>query len=259
MSVHDRTIDYGDRGSVRVVADGAALAQAAAETMISAATSAVAARGVAFIALSGGSTPKAMGTLLSTDGFRSRMPWQATEFFWGDERWVPISSPESNAGEAIRGYLASVGVPETRIHPAPTDNSDPATAALAYEETIRSIVPAANGLPTFDLVLLGMGEDGHTASLFPNTAALQETERLVVHNEVPQLTATRITMTAPLINAGRQVVFLAGGGGKAARLSEVLDGAIDTQRLPSQMIRPSAGPLWLVDEAAAAQLQRNRS
>ena len=248
-------IDYGDRGQVIVVPDAVALAQSAAELVRDATREAVANRGFAFIALSGGSTPKAMGALLGQVPLRDEVPWGSTHVFWGDERWVPIDDAESNAGEALRGFLAAVPIPHRQVHPYLISGT-PRSSAQAYEDTIRSVVPG-QPLPMFDLILLGMGDDGHTASLVPGTEALQISDRMVAENTVEKLGATRLTFTAPLINAARRVAFLLGGSGKAPRLGEVLDSPLDIDRLPSQLVRPKHGELiWLVDEAAAAHLAR---
>jgi 6-phosphogluconolactonase len=249
-------IEFGERGEVLVVQDAAALAIEAAETLIAATSAAVAERGVAAVALSGGSTPKQMGALLAQPAYRERLPWAKTHFFWGDERWVPLEDEQSNAGEAKRGYLDQVGAPADLVHPFETTAIEPGESAARYETLIKATV-AGNGLPAFDLVLLGMGDDGHTASLFPGTEAIHERERLVVAHDVPKLAATRLTMTPPLLNAARRVVFLAAGAGKAERLAEVIEGPIDLDALPSQVIRPAEGRLtWFVDRAAAARLRR---
>ncbi len=251
----DGTIDYGERGRVIVVADARALAQRAAELVRNTTREVVSDRANAYVALSGGSTPKAMGAILGAEPVRDEVPWGSVHFFWGDERWVPIESPESNAGEAMRGFLDEVPVPHDQVHPFDT-SGNPAESAANYERLIRMVVPGAP-LPMFDLILLGMGDDGHTASLFPGTAALSITDRLVTENQVEKLDATRLTFTAPLINAARHVAFLIAGAGKAERLAEVLDGEQDPARLPSQLIRPKHGQLtWLVDETAAAHLAR---
>lgn len=250
-----RTIDYGDRGQIAVVSDGMELALAAASAVLGLMTNAVQARGVGTIALSGGSTPKTMGMLFHGEPFHSAMPWGSLQIFWGDERWVPLNDPESNAGEAKRGYLDEMPIPAANIHPWPT-SGDPDNAAGIYADTIRANVPG-QPLPIFDLILLGMGDDGHTASLFPGTSALSITDRITAPNPVEKLNTTRLTFTAPLINAARSVIFLAGSAGKAERLHEVLDGPLETDRLPSQLIRPTSGELrWIIDEAAAANLDR---
>jgi 6-phosphogluconolactonase len=182
------------------------------------------------------------------------MPWPSIEFVWGDERTVPLESPDNNAGVAMRGYLDHVEATPGRVHPWQTE-LDPGVAAKNYEALLGERLPLSNGLPRFDLVLLGMGDDGHTASLFPHTAALTETDRKAVANNVPQLNTTRLTLTAPVINNAGLVVFLIAGAGKANRLAEVIEGPTDSSRLPSQLIRPENGRLiWLLDEAAAGGL-----
>ena len=240
-----------------VVPDGSALAQAAAEWFARAVEAAVAERGKAFVALSGGSTPKQMGAILAREPFRSRTPWDRVQVFWGDERWAPLASPESNAGEAKRGFLDLIPIPTGNIHPWDTAARSPEKAAAAYEAELREAFGEPDGIPRFDLVLLGMGDDGHTASLFPHTAALKESERLAAVNFVPKLDAARLTLTAPVLNAGREVLFLVGGPGKAETLEAVLEGPDTPGHLPAQGIRPTNGKLcWLVDEHAAAKLKR---
>jgi len=249
-----RRVDLGDRGEAWILADAEALAREAAALLINTLHVAVTTRGYASVALSGGSTPKRMGELFVEEPYVSQMPWPSIEFFWGDERTVPIESAENNAGVALRGYLNHVPIDPGRVHPWQTD-LDPEVAAGNYQALLGERLPIENGLPRFDLVLLGMGDDGHTASLFPNTAALHETTRWAVSNRVPQLDTTRLTLTAPVINNAGLVVFLLAGTGKADRLADVIDGAHDPDRLPSQLIRPENGRLiWLLDEAAASKL-----
>jgi 6-phosphogluconolactonase len=252
-------LDFGPRGQVQVVEDSAELAKAAAERFASAIQDAVAARGRAFIALSGGSTPKQMGALLAREPYRSQIPWDKVEIFWGDERCVPLGSPESNAGEAMRGYLDFVGIPRENVHPWLTDPDASSAAAMEYEVNMRSAFGQETGVPRFDLVLLGMGDDGHTASLFPHTKALQAEKPLAVANFVPKLDAERLTLTRPVLNAGRDIVILVGGPGKAEMLETVLEGEVDAAARPVQSIAPSEpdGTLtWLVDKSAAARLSR---
>ncbi|CAA9561470.1 MAG: 6-phosphogluconolactonase, eukaryotic type [uncultured Thermomicrobiales bacterium] len=257
MNATQTELDFGTRGVVRVVPDGEALARAAAETFVRATAAAVADRGMAFVALSGGSTPKRMGELLASDEFRDRVPWEQIEVFWGDERWVALDDPQSNAGEAMRALLDKVPIPPSRVNPIPTEVSEPEVAGFMYATQLRTVFGETDGVPRFDLVLLGMGDDGHTASLFPGTAAIREQEALVVAHRVEKLEAVRLTLTPPVLNAGREVVFLVGGAAKAATLKAVLEGPEKVDELPSQAIRPTDGPLvWLVDEAAAAALSR---
>lgn len=252
-----RQLDFGSRGQVTVVADSPHLARAAAELFASTVNEAVASRGRAFVALSGGSTPKQMGRLLAEEPLRSRISWDRVEIFWGDERVVPLGSPESNAGEAMRGFLDLVDIPRDNLHPWATEAESAASAAADYEATLRRVFSQPDGLPRFDLVLLGMGDDGHTASLFPETPALHATTPLAVANYIPKMDAERLTLTAPVLNAGRAIVFLAGGPGKAETLARVLEGPEIPTELPAQLIRPSSpeGTIrWLIDEAAATRL-----
>jgi len=253
-----KTIDYGERGTVVVVKDGDELAATAAETLISTIAAAAAEDRDAIVALSGGSTPKKMGALLRTPDYADRVHWDRMQVFWGDERWVSLSDPESNAGEALRGFLEAVPIPAENVHPWETDpGTDPAAAADRYERLIREITRTEDGAPRFDLIFLGMGDDGHTLSLFPHTAAVREHARLAIENEVPKLNATRLTFTPTLANAAGLAVFLLAGAGKAERLHQVLDGPIQVDETPCQIIRPTDGELiWLVDEAAAADLER---
>lgn len=252
-----RTLAYGERGTVMVVADGAALAETAANLVVYTADAAASADRMALIALSGGSTPKQMGKLLSTESLIDLVRWDYLNVFWGDERWVPFDDPESNAGEAVRGFLDHVPIAEDQLYSFVTFGISPDQSARDLEQEIRDLSPSS-ATPQFDLILLGMGEDGHTASLFPGTAAIHETERLVVSHRVDKLNATRLTFTPALINAALKVAFLVGGAGKAETLAAVLDGPIDVDRLPSQVVRPRNGELiWIVDEAAAAKLKRH--
>jgi 6-phosphogluconolactonase len=186
------------------------------------------------------------------------MPWPSIEFFWGDERTVPLSSEESNAGVALRTFFNQVPDNPARVHPWQTD-INPDTAAANYQALLGELLPVEDGYPRFDLVLLGMGDDGHTASLFPHTTALNETERWTAANPVEKLNTVRLTLTAPVINNARMVVFLIAGANKAERLAEVIDGPAEPDRLPSQMIRPHNGRLiWLLDEAAATGITATR-
>jgi 6-phosphogluconolactonase len=254
----NRRLDLGARGEAWVVADAETLAREAAALVINTLHVAVTTRGVASVALSGGSTPKRMGELFVDEPYVSQMPWPSIEFFWGDERTVPLSSEESNAGVALRTFFNQVPDNPARVHPWQTD-INPDTAAANYQALLGELLPVEDGYPRFDLVLLGMGDDGHTASLFPHTTALSETERWTAANPVEKLNTVRLTLTAPVINNARMVVFLIAGANKAERLAEVLDGPAEPDRLPSQMIRPHNGRLiWLLDEAAATGITATR-
>jgi 6-phosphogluconolactonase len=248
-------LDYGDRGIVTVAANAEGVANLAVQTFSTALTTAWTNRGAAAIALSGGSTPKRMGELLAHSDFPVTEAWEHVDIFWGDERWVPLDNPESNAGVALETFLTKVPIPAERIHPFYEEGLDEAQAAALYQALIEEIVAAEKGIPAFDLIFLGMGDDGHTASLFPYSPALTIQDRLVTPNFVEKLETTRLTFTTTLLNAAREVVFLVTGSGKAERLKEVLEGPIETERLPSQLIRPANGTLrWLVDQGAASAL-----
>ena len=231
------------------------LFQAAAEEVIRAATDAVAQRGRFTIALSGGSTPRNLYTLIAANA-STTLPWNQMFFFWGDERHVPPDSPDSNYRMAKESLLSKVPIPPANIFPVPAENPDAAQVAEAYEQTLRKFFAVAPGeFPRFDLILLGMGPDGHTASLFPETAALQEKSRLVVANWVEKLGGSRITFTLPLLNSARCVAFLVSGTDKAAALHEVLEGNAPADKYPSRLVQPSDGKLiWFVDRAAASEL-----
>ncbi|MDQ2730850.1 MAG: 6-phosphogluconolactonase [Armatimonadota bacterium] len=237
---------------------GDEVAQYAAELFAGMAEEAVAARGVFTVALSGGSTPKTAYSLLAAKPLQDQVPWDNVQIFWGDERTVPPDHPDSNYRMAREAMLAHVPIPEANIHRMEGEAADLDASAASYEQTIRTVLDIKGGIPRFDLILLGMGDDGHTASLFPQTAALDETERLVVPNHVAKLNTNRITMTRPLLNNGGCVLFLAPGAAKAARLHEVLEGPQDWHRLPSQSIQPQNGRLvWAIDKGAAVQLTGN--
>jgi 6-phosphogluconolactonase len=242
---------------VRRVATPLDLFQAAAEEVIHTATTAIAERGRFTIALSGGSTPKNLYSLIAANA-SANLPWDRMFFFWGDERHVPGDDPDSNYRMAKESLLSKVPIPPANIFRIPTENPDAAAVAEAYDRTLRKFFALAPGeFPRFDLILLGMGPDGHTASLFPETAALQEKSRLVVANRVEKLNTTRITLTLPALNSARCVVFLVSGMDKAPALHEVLEGTAPAEKYPSKLVQPSEGKLiWFVDKAAASQLSK---
>ena len=238
---------------IRILKTPAELFEAGAAEFAAQASQAVRASGRFTVALSGGSTPKALYSLLAT---RSNIPWDKIYFFWGDERHVPPDQPESNYRMANEALLSKVPVRPENIFRIHAEEKDAAAAALQYEQSLKIFSACLPGqFPRFDLVLLGTGPDGHTASLFPGTTALNETQRLVVANWVPKFNTHRITVTFPVLNAAACVMFLASGPDKAAILREILeDGAAD---LPSQSVQPTNGALiWLVDQAAAGELSR---
>jgi 6-phosphogluconolactonase len=233
------------------------MAVATARLFASSVEKAATSRGIARIAISGGSTPKAMFQLLADPAhpFAATVPWDKLQLFWVDERCVPPTDPESNYGVCRDLLLTKVAIPAANVFRMEGE-LDPEQAASRYESTLRNTMKLEGAeSPAFDLVLLGMGPDGHTASLFPNTQALDEMGRLVVANHVAQKDTWRITLTWPVINQAAEVAFSIDGAGKADILAEVLTGPRDPERLPAQLIRPSSGKLlFLLDEAAAAKL-----
>jgi len=243
---------------VRRFADLDALSRAAADDLAAIAAAAVAARGACHIALSGGSTPRRLFQILVERG-AGALPWTQLVLWWGDERTVPPDHADSNyrmAREALIDPAARFGLAASQVHRMAGERPDHAAAAADYE---RAMVAALGSPPRLDYALQGMGPDGHTASLFPGSPALADTTHWVVANPVDSPVAhgktTRITLTAPAINAARHVRFLVAGTEKAAALAAVLAGPRDPARTPSQLIAPSDGDLvWFVDNAAAAQL-----
>ncbi len=239
---------------VEVLPTAADIVRVAAELINAAALIAIAQRNAFRIALAGGSTPRPIYTQLAED---PDIDWRKWHLFWGDERSVPPTDSQSNyfmVRETLLDHLATPPGLVVRM----AGDLPPAEVAVRYEQSIRDLVPAyafeeAGFLPRFDMILLGMGDDGHTASLFPHTQALREEHRLVVANPVPALDTTRITFTYPLINAARRVIVLVSGAQKAEALRAVLSGPHDPQTWPSQGIAPLDGQqIWLVDEAAFA-------
>ncbi|MEL6471328.1 MAG: 6-phosphogluconolactonase [Cyanobacteria bacterium J06623_4] len=232
--------------TVEILSDKAALIERAHELTVKTLQTAIAQRDRATIALSGGSTPKPLYTsLISAD-----LPWDKVYVFWGDERYVPHDHPKSNALMAKEAWLKHVPIPEGNIFPMPTGANAPATDAATYESTLKQFFQTGDeDFPAIDFVLQGMGDDGHTASLFPHTPALDVTDRLVTvgdHSGEP-----RITFTVPMINQGRSVVFLVAGENKQNALSQVFSSDADTHTYPSKLIQ-SANPHWLLDAAAGA-------
>jgi 6-phosphogluconolactonase len=248
---------------VEAYSAAASLARGAADHFVALAGEAIARRGRFAVALAGGSTPKAMYALLATDEYADRVDWARVHVFWGDERCVPPDHPDSNYRMARETLLDHVPLPVGYVHRMRGEMA-PAQAAAEYERTLRTFFssPAAgreggDEEPTarFDLILLGMGDDGHTASLFPGTAVIDEQTRWVVAHYVEKLSAWRVTLTPVVINAAANVTFIVSGAGKAERLRQVLAGPYQPHTLPAQIVRPDYGRLrWLVDAAAAALL-----
>jgi 6-phosphogluconolactonase len=245
---------------IRTLTTPQELFAAAAEVVVGAATDAVAQRGRFTIALSGGSTPKSLFNLLATNA-RTVLPWERMFFFWGDERHVPPTDPDSNYRMAEETMLSKVPVPPGNVFRMAAENPDAAAVAEDYEKTLRKFFALEPGqVPVFDLILLGMGPDGHTASLFPGTAGLQEKSRLVIANWVEKMKTSRLTFTLPVLNATRCVTFLVSGTDKAAVLRTVLEGDVPAEQYPAKLVRPTDGKLiWLVDRAAASELTNKLS
>ncbi|HEV2397563.1 MAG TPA: 6-phosphogluconolactonase [Candidatus Sulfotelmatobacter sp.] len=242
-------------GEIRILTTPQELFASAAEEVVRAANDAVQARGKFTIALSGGSTPKSLYTLLATNA-RTTLPWDRMFFFWSDERHVPPDDPESNYHTAHEAMLSKIPVPPANIFRFPAENPDASAAADAYEKAIRKFFEMpADGVPRFDFILLGMGPDGHTASLFPNTAGLKEKSRLVIANWVEKLKTHRLSFTLPLINAARCVAFLVSGMDKGPALKSVLEGNDPGEQYPAKLVQPKDGKLiWFLDRAVASSL-----
>lgn len=241
--------------------DAAGLARRAAQYFAEKCAGAAAAHGRVRVAISGGSTPKATFGLLADPGqpWRAQMPWDKLDLWWVDERSVPPDNADSNYRMTREAMLDKVPLKPEQIHRMEGE-LDPTEAAARYEMELRNGFGLRDQeLPRFDLLQLGMGPDGHTASLFPHTAALHETNQLVTANHVETVKDSwRVTLTQPVINNAADVFFLIGGQDKAEILKEVLLGTVDRERLPSQMIAPASGILTLLlDKAAAALLPAN--
>ena len=240
---------------IRILNSLADLSQAAAAEFATLTVEAVRSKGRFFVALCGGSTPRGLYTLLADQAQRS-LPWEKIFFFWGDERHVPPDHPDSNYRMAFEALLSKVPIPSENIFRIHAEEKDTDIAAREYEQTLAPFFHLKSGeFPRFDLMLLGMGPEGHTASLFPGTRALQEKKRLVVANWVDKLNAYRITMTLPVLNHSACVLFLVSGRDKANILREVLDE--QREGLPASMVRPTNGRLvWMVDREAASFLPK---
>ena len=205
------------------------------------------------LCLSGGSTPKLMNDLLASDAYRDKVDWAKLHIFFGDERFVPLSDERNNARMAFDTLLNKVPVPKEQVHIMPTENISPENAAIAYEETLRTYFSEES--QTFDCIILGMGDDGHTLSLFPGkTDVIHETEKWCTSLWLEEQDMYRVTLTHPIANRADVVIFLAAGSKKTHALKEVINGDYDPDKYPSQIIQPLGELHWFVDEAAAAEL-----
>jgi 6-phosphogluconolactonase len=241
--------------NIQIFADANEVARAAARRFVEHARATIETHGRFSIALAGGSTPKRVYELLAGEDFGAELDWSGVHVFFGDERCVPPDDADSNYRMANEALLSRVALPAENIHRMRGEGDAVANARL-YEDELRGFFGDEAAWPEFDLVMLGMGDDGHTASLFPGTHALDVRSAWVAANWVEKFDAYRVTLTAPAINHARHVMFIVTGAGKAERLQEVLHGAPDPHRLPSQLIQPRAGALaWFLDEAAAAKLK----
>ncbi len=232
--------------NVRVYEDPRDLAKAVAESFVEQARKAIEDTERFAVALAGGSTPKRAYEVLAKEyGEPGDLDWSKVHAFFGDERTVPPDHADSNYRMAHDALLSHVPVGSVhRMH----GELDPPEAAALYEEELESFF---GGTPRFDLVLLGIGEDGHTASLFPGTPALEVSDRWAIENPVRKMDTVRLTLTVPTINAAKSAVFLVAGEGKADALKEILEGDADPRDYPAKLVRPSSGPVWMLDRAAA--------
>ena len=242
---------------VQILPDAAAIARRAAEKIIDAAAVAIKERGGFTISLAGGSTPKALYSLLATDpAFKSQMPWDKTQFFFGDERHVPPDNSDSNYRMAHESMLSKVPLKPEQVIRIKAEYENSEKAAEEYQQALRTWFQRSNQqLPRFDVLLLGMGDEGHTLSLFPGTKALHDNGRWVMSNWIGKLFTDRVTITAPVANNSALAIFMVTKADKALALKGVLEGPYEPEQLPSQLIQPKNGRLlWLVDPTAASKL-----
>jgi len=240
---------------IAIFPDPESLNQAAAELFVSVAIRAATARGRFTIALSGGATPYGTYQLLAQLPYRDQVPWQKVHVFWGDERCVPEDDPRSNSGRARRTFFDLVPIPASQVHPIRC-GPEPRADAARYESVLRAFF--SDGRPRFDLVFLGLGENGHTLSLFPGAPVLEEDDRWVAEVYIAEEDQYRISLTAPAVNQASLVVFLVSGATKARVLHRVLKGPREPLLLPAQLIDPVAGELrWMVDRDAASHLKHH--
>ena len=240
--------------NIEILKSADELARAAARHFVAKSHEAISKKGRFTVALSGGSTPKRLYEFLAdpAEAFRDQVVWEKIDFFWSDERHVPPDHPDSNYRMAYDALLSRLPVTEDNVHRVASENPNASEAAAQYEEILKAVTGEA--LPQLDLILLGLGTDGHTASIFPGSEVLQETKRLVAALWVEKLKSYRITMTLPLLNNGGSVVFLVSGDEKAAIVKDVLEGP---ERYPAQAVKPKGELLWLLDEATNSLSSKN--
>lgn len=240
---------------VAIYPDLDTISQHAAQYVVRIANEAIVTRGRFTIALSGGNTPKKLYSLLGSEPYRSQIDWKLVDIFWGDERCVPPDSPDSNYRMAHEVLLSQIQIPAPQVHRMPAEQAGREAASLAYTQEMQSVF-STDGIPSFDLIQLGMGPEGHTASLFPHQPSLHETERLVVPVSVPKPPPDRLTFTPPILNAARNVLFLVTGADKVDALHAVLEGEYNPDEYPAQIVRPANGEVvWMVDTAVAKNIR----
>jgi len=242
---------------IRILPDGAAIARRAAQEFVQAAAAAVRAKGSFDVSLAGGSTPKALYSLLVNDPtLRSQVPWDKLHLFFGDERHVPPDHPDSNFRMATEAMISKSPLKPAQVTRIKAEYPDAEKAALEYEKALREYFKLKDAeYPRFDLLLVGMGNEGHTLSLFPGTKALHPDGRIVVSNWIGKLYTERITLTAPAANNSAEIIFMVTGADKACALKAVLEGPFEPEQLPAQLLQPKNGKLlWLVDAAAGSML-----
>ena len=234
------------------------LSQQAAQYVVRTASESIAARGRFTIALSGGTTPRKLYTLLGSEPYNSQIDWQQVHIFWGDERCVPPDNPDSNYYMAQEVLLSKISIPALQVHRMPADQPGRDATSQSYTAEMQSAF-GTQGIPVFDLIQLGMGPEGHTASLFPHQASLHETQRLVMPVSVPKPPPDRLTFTPPVLNAARNILFLVTGSDKAEALQAVLEGEYQPEEYPAQIVRPPDGEVvWMLDNAVSANLHINK-
>ena len=252
-------IDYQSKADVRVLPDGPAIAQSCAQRLVEIAAAAVKEKGSFDLVLAGGSTPKILYNLLVEDpALRSQVPWDKMHTFFGDERHVKPDHPDSNYRMAYESLISKSPLKPEQVTRMKGEYPEAEDAAREYEQYLRTHYKLAEGqFPRFDLVLLGMGNEGHTLSIFPGTKALRENRRIAVHNWIGKVLMDRITLTAPAVNNAANVIFMVTGADKAPALTAVLERFYEPDQLPAQLIQPTHGSLlWLVDTAAGNLLTR---
>jgi 6-phosphogluconolactonase len=243
--------------TVAIYSDADMLGHEAARYVVRVANESIVTHGRFTLALAGGSTPKKLYALLASEPYRDQINWALVEVFWSDERCVPADSEDSNYHLAEEVLLSKVPIPASQIHRMPADATDRDAAALVYTEEIQRVF-GTNGIPSFDLLQLGMGPEGHTASLFPHQASLKELRRLIMPVDVPKPPPPRLTFTPPLLNAAVHVLFLVTGQDKADAVAAILEGENKPDEYPAQIIQPPEGEVtWMLDSAAASKLHKH--